>query len=296
MDRGHASLADALRAAIASWPGERPVGWWLWHLGQKAVCVLRDYEYMDNANFYYYRRASPWLAALPTFGWIVGLALVGCALLLACGRQRPLLVVPALAGAAVLAGCLLGFALGRYRLPLVLLLAVPAGAAVSLVWQWLAARRWLPAIATLAAAAAISTAAFLVTPAMVISFAPDGTPRYMRGELRGAWERALALREQEPGDAALALHAAGDKAGAARTLDAFVAEYLAFFHAETGSVLARPPVEQTSELLHMHAFLLDVNFDHARKHALAIGDAELAGRIAQAAARAIEPLRGRLPR
>ncbi|MEE2886127.1 MAG: glycosyltransferase family 39 protein, partial [Planctomycetota bacterium] len=132
MNDGSSSMAAAIMTSIDSWPGGS-VGWWLWHEWQKTICVFRDYEYSNNINFYFYRRATPPLRFLPTFGWFVGLGLVGLLLIAAYGRQRRLALVGLVALAALYVGAILGFALGRYRLPLAVMMTIPAGAAVSLV-------------------------------------------------------------------------------------------------------------------------------------------------------------------
>jgi hypothetical protein len=159
------------------------------------------------------------LVYLPTFGWFVGFGLVGMVLLGLHGRQRAALWFPLFAVGALVAGCLLGFTMSRYRMPLALLLTIPSGAAVSLILAWLrtaTARSFALAGVALLASLSLCVASFLVTPEKSQDDGEGGI-FVIEGELR-AMVLAQKLRLQEYHMAATVLNAAGDQAGAVTLL------------------------------------------------------------------------------
>ena len=225
MEKAHESVVDALSTAIGTWPQDGRLGWWLWHEVRKLHAALGDFEYPNNINFYYYRRATPLLPYLPTFGWFVGAALVGLLLLEFRSRDRLAVLVPLLAILAVLAGMLLGFASGRYRMPMAMLLTIPAGATLSSLVSWARDKRFGPMVLTVAAAAFLSVLSFTWAPARVI-FPRDGggPPEYIRGGNSHVLEMFRKLRPQEFVFAARVLHVAGKTKAAEKLLDDYLAE------------------------------------------------------------------------
>jgi 4-amino-4-deoxy-L-arabinose transferase-like glycosyltransferase len=217
---GHGSVTRALTTAIDSWPADSSLGWWLWHQWQKVLSMFGDYEYANNVNFYYYRSLTPLLVYLPTFGWFVGFGLVGMVLLGLHGRQRAALWFPLLAVGALVAGCLLGFTMSRYRMPLAVLLTIPSGAAVSLILAWL--RTATPRSIALAGVAFLASltlcvASYFVTPKKSQDDGRGGI-FVIEGELRAMVLGQKKLRLQEYKRAAKTLNAAGDPAGAVTLL------------------------------------------------------------------------------
>jgi 4-amino-4-deoxy-L-arabinose transferase-like glycosyltransferase len=232
MDDGSGSMAAAIRTSIDSWP-ENSLAWWLWHEWQKVICVFRDYEYSNNVNFYFYRRATPLLGFLPTFGWFVGLGFVGVILLACCGRQRRLALIILVAMSALFAGSILGFALGRYRLPFAVLMTIPAGAAMSLMIRWFrsgSGRLVGAGSAALAVATGVSVLSFTLFPQRV-EFGADGRTHLQSSSLRSYYERSERLRPQEFVESALyAFRKQSDKPKALQILDAYVREYQEFYN------------------------------------------------------------------
>ena len=220
MDVGHGSLTRALTTAIDSWPEDSSLQWWLWHQWQKVLCIFGDYEYANNINFYYYRGLTPWLSYLPTFGWFVGFGLVGMLLLGLHGRQRAALWFPLLAAGALVAGCLLGFSMSRYRMPLAVLLTIPSGAAVSLILAWL--RTATPRSITMAGVALLASLSLCVASFHVMAKKSQDDGKggifIIEGALRAVMLGQKRLRLEEYKVAATALNAAGDPAGAVTLL------------------------------------------------------------------------------
>lgn len=196
MDEGAGSMTSALSTAIGTWPGG--MGDWLWHIGQKLLCVLTDYEYQNNINIYYFYEQFPLLQVLPGFGAIAGLGVAGIVLLLWRGKDRRLLWPCALAFGALVLGCLLGFALGRYRMPLAVLTCIPAGVACAQIWSSARARplQAPPLALTLGLGLTVSLCSFLVKPSWRI---PDGKGfgTALPGYARASYEEVRRLRVQE---------------------------------------------------------------------------------------------------
>ena len=235
---GHGSMTRALTTAIDSWPADSNLRWWLWHQWQKVLCMFGDYEYANNVNFYYYRSLTPLLVYLPTFGWFVGFGLVGMLLLGLHGRQRAALWFPLVAAGALVAGCLLGFSMSRYRMPLAVLLTIPSGAAVSLIFAWL--RTATPRSIALAGVALLASltlcvASYLVTPKKSQDDGKGGI-FVIEGEIRAMVLGQKKLRLDEYKMAAKALNAAGDQAGAVTLLANYRQALLAETEAQIGGL------------------------------------------------------------
>jgi len=213
MEEGHGSVGRALVASVRSWPEDGRLRWWAWHVARKMVATFQDHEYADNANFSFYRRATPALAFLPTFGWICGLMGVGT-VLLARRRVDPtaaaLIAVPAVASILLI---LLTFAGGRYRLPLAVLGTIPAGVALSAMVGWLSQRRWLPLAGAALMASALSAASFLTGPPRIV-FDQFERPHFIRGADARLYEDLAAWRVLEFMHAARQANDRGDPATA----------------------------------------------------------------------------------
>lgn len=227
MEKAHPSVPAALATAITTWPDTGPLGrfgWWLWHLGRKLVAAYRDFEYPNNTNFYFYRRATPLLRYLPSFGWFAGAALVGIWLLARRGRDRQAALVPLVAALVLLGSILISFAFGRYRMPLALLLTIPAGATLSILWQWLRAKRYLAGALLAAGAVLLSLPSFLWAPPRFFNIRQlPGGRLHLNPADSMLLEVNTALRPLEYTRAATVLHRRGE-AAAARAL---LGEYLA---------------------------------------------------------------------
>ena len=260
MEAGHGSLSRALGAAIDTWP-ESSFSWWLWHQWQKITCVFCDYEHSNNINFYYSRRFTPLLEYLPTFGWFVGLGLVGVVLLGLRGRQRVASLVPLIALGGALLGCLLGFAMGRYRMPLAILMTIPAGATVSMIWGWIQEKRFVPAGIAAAAALALSVTSFTTAP-VTVQFFKDGSVLMRSRSSRKLYAETQKRRPQEHYEAARVLHARGDTAAAAKLLEDYIEEYVAFLNREGNRLVA---LGRTKASLRSQEILLMVAEQHMRQ-------------------------------
>lgn len=134
--RPDASLLETLRAAIATHPTP---GGFLLLLGRKLHGVLNGYEPLNNINPYLYQR---WLVSLRLFPLsttlLLTLAIPGLGVLLRRWRRA----WPVLAGCAtVMAFCLAGVALARYRLLILPYFAVCAASGAAAVWGLVRSRR-----------------------------------------------------------------------------------------------------------------------------------------------------------
>lgn len=129
LDRGQASAfwyrqtlqavrADPLRAARLSL--------------RKAAALFADYEVPDSENYAVARERIPLLRVLPTFGWILGLGLIGVSGLVPALRCRGPLV---LFLGFLIVEVALTFNLARYRLALVAVWMLPAGAGFAWLWE-----------------------------------------------------------------------------------------------------------------------------------------------------------------
>ncbi len=92
---------------------------------RKAMLLLNDHELPDNYSYGSFMRFSRILPWVPTFGAVLALAAAGMAS--AAARWRDLLPL-ALAGASYMASVMLFFNFGRFRIPLLPILFIFAGA------------------------------------------------------------------------------------------------------------------------------------------------------------------------
>ncbi len=234
MEEGKDSILSALATARRTWPREGRNGWFLWHLARKIQACYRDMEYPNNIDFYAYRRATPFLAWLPTFGWFSGAALAGILLVLFQGRDRKAWLIPLAAFLSLLAGILLAFAAGRYRLPLALLLALPAGLFLSRLAGWTREGRFLRAGAALAGALLLSLPSFFWAPTRVFFLGPNQVR--LTGTDALLYEELEAHRPQEFTTSAQVLAARGKKKEAANLLEGYLREMEEFWSRWEGSL------------------------------------------------------------
>lgn len=100
-------------------------GRWLGLEGRKALLFLNNRELPDNYSYYSFTGFSPVLDLLPTFGFVLALAVPG--LLATAGRWRELLPLY-LAGGGYMISVMLFFNFARFRLPFMPVLFLFAGA------------------------------------------------------------------------------------------------------------------------------------------------------------------------
>jgi len=128
---------------------------WLRLLGAKAVWTLQAEEIRDPFSFFFFREEAPLLRFLPGFGVLFPLAALGAVAAFA-RPPRPWVLLGA--AAAWIASCALLVTSFRYRLPLVPVLAVFAGAGCVEAWRAIRVRG-----RALAAAVAVLLAGALAT-------------------------------------------------------------------------------------------------------------------------------------
>ena len=220
MDEGHASILSALAAAWRTWPEEGRASWFLCHLLKKIQACFRDMEYPNNIDFYFYRKATPFLALFPTFGWFSGAALAGILLLLVLGKEKKAWLIPLAAFLSLLAGILLAFAAGRYRAPLALLLTLPAGVFLWRTTSWVRKGRLLPAGLALGGAVLLSLPSFLWAPSRVF-FVGEKQIR-LTGTDALLYEEIEAVRPQEPTTSAKVLLKRGGRKEASNLLQDYL--------------------------------------------------------------------------
>lgn len=126
-------------------------------LARKAAILFSDFEVPDSENFTATRDFIPLLTALPSFGWITGLGLLGLCLAATQPRRHLLLLGFA---AALLLEILVTFNLGRYRAAFAALWLVLAGHGAVWLWAALVRPRGWP-VPGLVAAAGVGIATFL---------------------------------------------------------------------------------------------------------------------------------------
>ncbi|HET6373995.1 MAG TPA: glycosyltransferase family 39 protein, partial [Candidatus Polarisedimenticolia bacterium] len=115
----------------ATWIAEHPgAACRLWL--RKLALFWNDHELPDNYSFYTFRRFSSLLALLLTFGPVAVLAAAGGVLTL--DRRREMVPLY-LAGAGYMFSVLLFFNFARFRLPIVPILLVLAGHALTAFWD-----------------------------------------------------------------------------------------------------------------------------------------------------------------
>lgn len=233
MEAGSGSVPRALVATIGTWPEQGRVRWWLWHEGRKLLAIVRDYEYANNVNFYFFRRATPILAFLPTFGVVCSLGLVGIWILVRRGRDRTAALLLGLAAGGLVGIMLLALAAGRYRLPLAMIGTVPAGVTLSTLWAWIAGGRWRPALLCGATVALVALVSYRAVPTRVL-FDADDQPHFIRGADARLYERTVALRVREYAEETRLLRQRGDTEDARALLLTYLDEMRA-------TIAATPP-------------------------------------------------------
>lgn len=194
MERGHGSIRSAMTTAFSTWPEEARAGWVAWHFLRKLVAMAGDFEHPNNENFAFLRHETPFLRYLPTFAWVLGPAIAGVFVL---GRRRSLpeswiLTAAALASAL---GMVLTVAHGRYRVPLALLLMVPAGIALARVLAIAKQRRWRQVVALAAPVILFSALSLWAVPPRTLVSA-NGPIALTREESR-LFQVAARLRPEE---------------------------------------------------------------------------------------------------
>ncbi|HZI95379.1 MAG TPA: glycosyltransferase family 39 protein [Patescibacteria group bacterium] len=126
---------------------------WLALLGRKLLIFWNHYELPDNHSYEHHRRLVPILQLpLVTFGWLVPMAAGG--LVLTCSRWRDLMGIY-LTGIGYVGTVMLFFNFGRFRMPVVPVLMVLAGAGVAAFFKAVTGRRLLPAALALAVACGV---------------------------------------------------------------------------------------------------------------------------------------------
>jgi len=106
-------------------------------LASKIVWTLQDEELRDTHSYYFFARAWAPLRWLPTFGWILALAVAGA--IVARPRDPAWLVAY---GIAMLATSVLLVIGTRYRMPLVPVVIVMAGGGLAAAVDAVRSRRW----------------------------------------------------------------------------------------------------------------------------------------------------------
>jgi hypothetical protein len=129
-------------------------------MGVRALIVANDFEAPDSEVYSVTRELVPFLRALPTFGFLAGLA--GLGLLVSLPRREGVLIAAFLA--AGLVGIMLSYPLGRFRLALLPSCLVMAGAGAAWISHAWARDRKL-ALAGLVLAGLLSGVSFLPPPA-----------------------------------------------------------------------------------------------------------------------------------
>jgi len=130
--------------------------WWLLvsKEAERLAGALASFEPWDNANWYYFRERSPMLRWALPFDVVAALGIVG--VWLTRRSPAPLLLAFLAASLATLAATSL---VGRYRLPLVSVLCVYAGATVARATHAASMRRWGDLAAVVLAVAILAAAA-----------------------------------------------------------------------------------------------------------------------------------------
>jgi tetratricopeptide (TPR) repeat protein len=175
---------------------------WLRLMGLKWLRIWNAREIEDSDDFYIYQNFSSLLARLAVvnhFGVLAPLAALGA--LITWRRWRELWLLHAMILALALSVAIF-YVFGRYRFPLVPLLALFAGAGAAGVWSWFQKRAWQSL--ALAAAVFVGAAVFVNWP--LLDHKGPGAAGYnnlsnaysKQGRLDEAIQTALKAIEVEP--------------------------------------------------------------------------------------------------
>ena len=145
-------------ASMRSRPGP-----WLGLMARKAALFWNHYEIPNHYHFYFVREFAPVLRLpVSTFGVVAPLGLLGLGL--AAARRKRHAALLAAYGVTFMASVVPFFITARYRLPIVPVLLVGAGFALTEMWDWVSARRWRPLVG---AALLLAALAALVNVRMI---------------------------------------------------------------------------------------------------------------------------------
>ncbi len=222
MEKAHGSVIKALIVSISSWSDEGGFVLWLKHEWRKFICIIQDFEHPNNINFYYYRKLTPFLKYFPTFGHIFGVSLIGLVFMFFTSRNRTAVLLFLLAILSIIMGLLLTFVLGRYRLPLAMLLTVPAGIGFSLVLKWTRQKKFLKSATTVLLAILLSWLSFTTAPSRA-TFAGDAMFILSPKESKIVQE-LMALRFLEYKTAAKVLLSRNDRDAAESVIEEYLSE------------------------------------------------------------------------
>ena len=147
---------------------------------QKAIGLLIPWENPDNVNYYYVALRSPILSALPGYGVLLPLAIVGFAV--AAGRRLAALVPLAPATVSLLTAILLTLPLARYRATLAVFLMPLAGLALAFGVDCIRRRRLAVLSLAIAGFLAVASAAAGLQAFVVFAGRPAGLHLYRPAE------------------------------------------------------------------------------------------------------------------
>lgn len=175
---------------------------WLKLMGLKWLRVWNAREIEDSDDFYIYQKFSSllaFLAGVNHFGVLAPLAALG--VLVTWRRWRELWLLYAMIFALALSVAIF-YVFGRYRFPLVPLLALLAGAGVIGIWSWLERRAWK----SVALAAAVWVVSVAVVNWPLLDHKGPGAAGYnnlsnayaKQGRLDQAIQTALKALDVEP--------------------------------------------------------------------------------------------------
>jgi MYXO-CTERM domain-containing protein len=181
-------------ASMRSRPGA-----WLGLMARKTALFWNHYEIPNHYHFYFVREFAPVLRLpVSTFGVVAPLGLLGLGLA-AARRKRHAALLTAY-GVTFMASVVPFFITARYRLPIVPVLLVGAGFALTEMWDWVSARRWRPLVGAVLLLAALAA---LVNVRMIeFGFAQMhntvGAILGSRGDYEGAAAEFSKALEEDP--------------------------------------------------------------------------------------------------
>lgn len=139
LDKAEADTAVIVRETLATWEGD--------YLGLAALqwrklrAWIDPFEVADNASYRWSAELSPVLEVLPGWGVLLPLALLGLAVAVPRAWRDHALLVGFVV--SVFGGLMLTMVVGRFRVPLMPVLAVYAGAAGWWLIECVRAKRWV---------------------------------------------------------------------------------------------------------------------------------------------------------